>query len=141
MPAVREREQLGAFTLGVLRSYAWGMLAVGSLSVIGALLLEPPDRIGLISAVLGAVAAAVLRWGGIPLTKYAYLTMTAVPALVLAIWSGVGVAAASVEAPPFDGCASDPGRPTSLFTSPIRAPPRHTLHSTTRAPRCIERIG
>ncbi|MBI4520004.1 MAG: GAF domain-containing protein [Gemmatimonadetes bacterium] len=93
---MREREQLGAFTLGVLRSYAWGMLAVGSLSVIGALLLEPPDRIGLISAVLGAVAAAVLRWGGIPLTKYAYLTMTAVPALVLAIWSGVGVAAVAV---------------------------------------------
>lgn len=96
MRVARERDRLSAFSVRLLQAYAWTLSILGAAAVVSALLLSPPARVGLISIMLGTVAVAVLRWGGIPLSKYSYLTMTPVPALVLAIWAGVAEATAAV---------------------------------------------
>jgi len=83
----------------VLRGFAQGMTWAGGLVLLAALAAAPPDARGWGLAAAGAAAVAALRWWAVPLSKYAYVTMTVVPvgaltvlgfpvAAVAAAWAG-----------------------------------------------------
>ncbi|HEU0298192.1 MAG TPA: hypothetical protein VFR37_02035, partial [Longimicrobium sp.] len=83
----------------VLRNYARALQLLGALSLLAAAVLSPPDAVGWLAALLGAAAVAALRLGAVPLSKFAYVTMTVVPvgaltllgepvAAMIAAWAG-----------------------------------------------------
>ncbi len=80
----------------VLRVFARGMTWAGGLVLLAALAAAPPDARGWGLAAAGAAAVAALRWWAVPLSKYAYVTMTVVPvgALTVLGFPVVAVAAA-----------------------------------------------
>ncbi|MEW5926490.1 MAG: methyl-accepting chemotaxis protein [Gemmatimonadota bacterium] len=87
---------LPAPVTAVLRGFARGMTWAGGLVLLAALAAAPPDVRGWGLAAAGTVAVAALRWWAVPLSKYAYVTMTVVPvgALTLLGWPVAAVAAA-----------------------------------------------
>ncbi|HEX6748483.1 MAG TPA: methyl-accepting chemotaxis protein [Longimicrobium sp.] len=63
----------------VLRSYARALMWAGGAIVVAALLRWPPSPTGYLAAVGASLAVAGLRYGAVPLSKFAYITMTVVP--------------------------------------------------------------
>jgi methyl-accepting chemotaxis protein len=65
--------------VAVLRSYAQALMWLGGALVVVAMLRWPPSQTGYLGAAAGIVAVAALRFGAVPLSKFAYITMTVVP--------------------------------------------------------------
>ncbi|HEX2188440.1 MAG TPA: methyl-accepting chemotaxis protein [Longimicrobiaceae bacterium] len=100
--AAAEAAALPPPVVAVLRGYARGMSWLGGLVLLAALAVAAPDAPGWGLAAAGAVAVAGFRWWAVPLSKYAYVTMTVVPvgaltllgapvAAVAAAWAGTAV--------------------------------------------------
>jgi methyl-accepting chemotaxis protein len=76
---VSEETPLSPSAVRILRNYARALLLLGALAVLAAAALRPPDAAGWLAALVGAAAVAALRLGAVPLSKFAYVTMTVVP--------------------------------------------------------------
>ncbi|MBV9774590.1 MAG: hypothetical protein JO040_11605, partial [Gemmatimonadetes bacterium] len=93
-----EPSQYSPLTASLLRGYARGMIWAGGLLLLAVLVVVPPDARGWGVALAGALAVAVLRYGSVSLSKFAYVTMTVVPvgALTLLGWPVPAAVAAGV---------------------------------------------
>jgi methyl-accepting chemotaxis protein len=80
----------------VLAGYARGVLYAGALLTVAVVVFYPPRTAAAwIAAFAGIVAVALLRLGAVPLSKFAYVTMTVVPVAPLVM---MGEPAAAVLA-------------------------------------------
>jgi methyl-accepting chemotaxis protein len=92
---IPERE-MSSVMQRVLAGYARAVLYTGALLTAAVLLFYPPHtRAGWAAALAGIVAVAALRLGAVPLSKFAYVTMTVVPVAPLVM---MGEPAAAVLA-------------------------------------------
>ncbi len=77
--AAAEPRALPPLMAAVLRGFARTLAYAGGVVFLAALSAAPPDARGWGLAAAGAAAVAALRWWAVPLSKYAYVTMTVVP--------------------------------------------------------------
>ena len=87
----------------LLRSYARVLLGAGALGVLVYLAFDAPEGSGWIAALVGALAVAGLRMGAVPLSKFAYVTMTVVPVGALTLLGHPGAALLAAWAGTFAG--------------------------------------
>ncbi|HEX8672280.1 MAG TPA: methyl-accepting chemotaxis protein [Longimicrobium sp.] len=110
MPAVMHR---------VLAGYARGVLYAGALLTVAVAVFYPPSTgAGWIAALAGIVAVALLRLGAVPLSKFAYVTMTVVPVAPLVM---MGEPAAAVLAAYLGTVAGDALRRKDIAPTLINA--------------------
>ena len=89
----------------VLEGYARGVMYVGAVLTVAVLVWTPPhSRAGWLAALVGIAAVAALRLGAVPLSKFAYVTMTVVPVAPLVM---MGEPAAAVLAAYLGTAAGD----------------------------------
>jgi methyl-accepting chemotaxis protein len=90
---MREESGLTSFMRRVLEGYARGVMVVGAVLTAAVLIWLPPaTTVGWIAALLGVAAVAALRLGTVPLSKFAYVTMTVVPVAPLVMMGEIGAA-------------------------------------------------
>jgi methyl-accepting chemotaxis protein len=101
-----ERAEPGApppTVVATLRAVARGMVWAGGLVTLASVIVAPPDAWGWLLAGVGTLAVAALRAWAVPLSKFAYVTMTVVPVgaltlldapvpAVAAAWAGTAAA-------------------------------------------------
>ncbi|HEX8453627.1 MAG TPA: methyl-accepting chemotaxis protein [Longimicrobium sp.] len=110
MPSVMHR---------VLAGYARGVLYAGALLTVAVAVFYPPRTMaGWIAALAGTVAVALLRLGAVPLSKFAYVTMTVVPVAPLVM---MGEPAAAVLAAYLGTVAGDALRRKDMAPTLINA--------------------
>ena len=103
----------------VLEGYARGVLYVGALLTIAVVVLYTPGTTaGWVAALAGTVAVALLRLGAVPLSKFAYVTMTVVPVAPLVM---MGEPAAAVLAAYLGTVAGDALRRKDIAPTLINA--------------------
>jgi methyl-accepting chemotaxis protein len=103
----------------VLEGYARGVLYAGTLLTLAvAVLYTPRTTAGWVAALAGTVAVALLRLGAVPLSKFAYVTMTVVPVAPLVM---VGEPAAAVLAAYLGTVAGDALRRKDVAPTLINA--------------------
>jgi methyl-accepting chemotaxis protein len=103
----------------VLAGYARAVLYTGALLTAAVLLFYPPRTLaGWAAALAGIGAVAALRLGAVPLSKFAYVTMTVVPVAPLVM---MGEPAAAVLAAYLGTIAGDGLRRRDIFPTLINA--------------------
>jgi len=110
---------MSALMRRVLEGYARGVLYAGALLTVAVAVFYPPRTTeGWIAALAGVVAVALLRLGAVPLSKFAYVTMTVVPVAPLVM---MGEPAAAVLAAYFGTVAGDALRRKDVAPTLINA--------------------
>ena len=103
----------------VLAGYARGVLYAGALLTTVVVVLYPPrTTAGWVAALAGIAAVALLRLGAVPLSKFAYVTMTVVPLAPLVM---MGEPAAAVLAAYLGTAAGDALRRKGVIPALINA--------------------
>ena len=103
----------------VLAGYARGVLYAGALLTVAVVVFYPPRTTAAwIAALAGIVAVALLRLGAVPLSKFAYVTMTVVPVAPLVM---MGEPAAAVLAAYLGTVAGDALRRKDVVPTLINA--------------------